>query len=151
MVSVNRKGLTPIQKGMILLLGLFVLFSSMGNLADNLKAVVHGIRTTGTVKGVNVEGFGLTLPRRTVKFLAKVEFVAPSGEKVTFQDYYRGIHPSLHPLKEGQEVEVVYDPAMPSRARILNVQMWVWPALGFLVGLFLGITGLLGLSSPKDG
>jgi hypothetical protein len=102
-----------------------------------LDFLKHCLHAQGTV----VEQREKTGSKFTTYYYPVVEFRTENGEKVQFVG---GAGSSGGPLiQTGSTVEVVYDPADPSQARIKSfTQYWLGPVGIAAMGLALALTGI---------
>ena len=122
MIRADKIPITAIFGGAFLVLGLWMA-------AKACDFVAHAAKTTGTVVAVekddSTEGT-MYHPAFVFKDAAGVEHrcVSSSGSSITFS-------------RPGQQVTVLYDPAVPSRAELDSFQsIWLFPCLFTVAGAY---------------
>jgi hypothetical protein len=142
----------------VALIGLGIAWFGWNVRAQTLEFIEASDRAEGTVVQVVSQARTSNGEQKTY-FYPVIEFVTRDGESVRFQDS-TGSNPPEY--REGERVQVLYDPLTPESARIESFAgLWLMPTvlLGFgavfvlfgVLGFFnsllwiLGIAGLLGI------
>lgn len=114
---------------------LLLLFAIAAILKDPVRLLITGERARGVVVGMDVRARPDSDGADTLR-APLVEFVTPTGERVTVRGRAYSARPSAH---EGDAVTVAYSPSQPQDARLLS-----FGELG-VVGVLLGFVGFVTL------
>jgi hypothetical protein len=157
-VSTNisaTKSLTPTAKNLLLfgivftIVGSVLLALGLYSFATTKAFVSRAFTVQGRIVGlkeVRVRGTGSS--RSRIEIYPQVEFALLSGEVVVFasDDFYMRPRPIIMTTPEyavGNVVDVLYDPAAPTKAKINSFSsLWYKAVMFTIFGLFFALLGI---------
>jgi hypothetical protein len=122
----------------IMLFGLGIAYLGWNFRARTLDFIADSSRAAGSVVEMQTrqDSEGDTL------FYPVVEFTTAEGETVRFQSSTGSAPPAF---EVGEEVEVLYDPALPENARISSfIDLWLFPTILLAFGGIFVLFGVIG-------
>ncbi|MBX7228392.1 MAG: DUF3592 domain-containing protein [Burkholderiaceae bacterium] len=131
-------------------LGLIIFVIGVGWGYKRLELYNNGVKTTGTVVEITHSTSSDSKGRLSTSYYAIVEFTTPDEKNYKFRG---STGSSAQEYFEGEQVDLIYNPARPSDAQIADFsQFWLGPLgitiFGF-VFLVLGVGGFM-LISDSD-
>ena len=126
--------------GVFSTVGVGMLVGALLSYLHSQNLVKHGMNATGTVVGFHTSISRSSKGGTSTTYAPVVEYTAADGQTRTFTSSLSSSPPGY---QEGQQVKVVYDPAMINKAEINDfMTMYFLPVLlGFMGTIFATIGG----------
>lgn len=127
---------------LLLIIGLGITILGYFTLKKNRRLSKVGIKTLAKVIDISEQHSTDSEGYSTTSYYPVLEFLDDQQQSFSFQGNVGG---GKRKYKVGQEIEILYDPADPTKAQMKNFgAQWIMPIVLMIVGLMLVFGGVTG-------